>query len=271
MSWMSSRNAKCGMLMVGGAMLMFSTSAKADLLVHLTFDGANAGTNTGTAGAISWGDAPDNGNRVTNTPDGSSYAYHTNNDQPWTNSLGAPTLTYNEFTVSFWAIGPGNGYDWRDFFSFGSVGSGLKLERVGGVEPDGQVALYSYGTNPISSFSSLVTTATTDSTNNDQWHLITLTASKTANHAVLYLDGTAQASTTWAGNAATISLFQISSQLGDGTRKMTSTFDDVRIYNQALTATDVATLYSGTSVPTPAALPAGLSLLGLAALRRRRA
>lgn len=244
--WMSLAGAMLGLSLV---------PAKAALVYHLTFDGATPGENAGTGGAIPWGGAaPANGNLVSSAP-GMGNAYNTASHNPWTNALGNASFTFAEGTVSFWTNGATT--SWDDYFSFGAVGSAVKLERT----DTGKVALYLTGTP--------VTTTAIESTStltNGTWNLVTLTFNSTTNQAILYINGVQEAQTTWTGSAA-ISQFQLGSELGATSRTIVSSFDDVRLYNNALSALEVAALMP---VPEPSvALLGGLGALAL--LRRRRA
>lgn len=234
------------------SMLSVSVS-EAALLYHLTFDEVDPGANSGTAGAISWGSAPTAPNLVTSMP-GMGNAYNTANNKPWTNDLANAALTFNEVTISFW--NNGGTTNWDDYISLGTTGANLKLERTS----SGTVALYQVGTT-VPSFNSVVSTTNVDS----GWHLITLTLSEFNNESILYIDGVEESSTTWAGSATEIDQFQLASELGNSGRAITTTLDDVRIYNNALSASEVAAL-----VPEPSST----SLLGLGVasllLRRKR-
>ena len=83
--------------------------------------------------------------------------------------------------------------------------------------------------------------------NDSKWHHIVATTTSSAQ--VLYLDGVAVATGTQTFvNAASSDLFQIG-RLGSGSDYFGGELSDVKIYNNALTATEVKELYSGASVP----------------------
>lgn len=97
--------------------------------------------------------------------------------------------------------------------------------------------------------------------------------------STLYVNG-AVAGTGAAANAiqSDISTFGIGSYQGGGSWVFSGSIDDVQVYHQALSSSDMALLGANpgldldaiAAIPAPAALPAGLALLGLAAMRRRR-
>ncbi len=87
----------------------------------------------------------------------------------------------------------------------------------------------------------------TTSLNNNRWHLLTMSVTRSSANAKLYVDGVQEASVTKSnlGNdIASVNSFYV------GTERTLAVFfhgliDDVRIYNRALSATEILNMYNG--------------------------
>ncbi len=242
-------------------------SAQANLVSHWSFDTAD-----GLVVADSQGNF--NGTLSGTTP---YVAGHSGN-----------ALSFNSLQGSFVTIGTDNALNWSGAafsfslwvktssvesltFFFSKHNSGSHNGYAGALN---QHNLGAFGVANAASFYVSGSDQTTITViNDDTWHHLAFTYQAGASQS-LYVDGVLRATTsTPAGiveNSAPLLLGGM--MLGSPTSTYTGLLDEVRMYNHALSAGEVATL-SGTAVPEPAssAALAGATLLGLAATRRRRA
>lgn len=103
-----------------------------------------------------------------------------------------------------------------------------------------------------------------------QWYHMAGIWNGTTDTLLLYVNGVL--SNTGSASTGTVSIagWHVGGRFDNGIVPFDGALADVRMYSRVLSAGDVAELYAlGTPVPTPAALPAGLAMLGLAAMRRR--
>lgn len=106
--------------------------------------------------------------------------------------------------------------------------------------------------------------------NDGQWHQIVAVLDGSSGIASLYIDGGLAASISGASTQYNSTPFLIGGTTAGPT--YTGLIDEVKIYDNALSAGDVQSLYSSelSQVPEPAAiLLFGIGLLGLAGIRRR--
>jgi len=97
-------------------------------------------------------------------------------------------------------------------------------------------------------------------TTSDTWHYLTVVFDKTNSKVRLYLDGSLDTAT---DKSISISYsdatdFQIGKNVAGGTQNWKGSIDDVRIYNRALSATEVAALYRAGEVTRKVANNQGL-------------
>lgn len=137
-------------------------------------------------------------------------------------------------------------------------------------------------------------TTTVDVDADNTWQLVALVVDRTAGEFTVYVDGVAETAFTFAWNDGgawtpnlipagvdSIDLNASDLKIGEknGNTGLVALLDDYAIYDTALTAQQVSNLFdrSGSPdnldaivIPVPAALPAGIVLIGLAAARRHR-
>lgn len=121
--------------------------------------------------------------------------------------------------------------------------------------------------------------------NNDEgigdWAMLvgTWDGTTNVNGVKFYVNGTLIAQATANGDGSnTRDIFLGGNAGAAGTREYIGFLDEVAIFDTALSASNISDLYAkaqldpdtGGDIPTPAALPAGLALLGFVAARRRR-
>ncbi len=114
-------------------------------------------------------------------------------------------------------------------------------------------------------------------TTTDEWHHVAVTWASGGVHNVnIYLDGTLQGVFSQSASNQTINtasgddLRFGASIHPDGSRWFNGLLDDVRLYDHVLSGAEIQTLATATpEIPAPAALPAGLVLLGLVLTLRR--
>lgn len=107
----------------------------------------------------------------------------------------------------------------------------------------------------------------------DAWANVILTGD--GQTLTLTVDGYSASVTYEPGENTMLSNFQLGSQWGDGGRRVTADFDDLAIWNRALSAEEVALLAqgavaNGAIIPEPTTATLSLLALGGLAARRRR-
>jgi hypothetical protein len=209
------------------------------------FDDGTSGSTPGTA-------ADSSGNGYTGILNGSDTAWTTsgkignglvfnaaNNDYVNVSVSSGPLLNPVNFTYSFWlkTTGLNNTYQTPLMGSGSDTSSGTQIQDEG---PFGGAVTcrtnYSGGADDLTIPRSLV--------NDGNWHLLTCTLNGTTK--VFYVDGAAVSSggiTSYNPNIS--NYYSLGSNWGSGSATMT--FDDVRVYNQAISATDIALLYKTTA------------------------
>jgi MYXO-CTERM domain-containing protein len=104
--------------------------------------------------------------------------------------------------------------------------------------------------------------------NDGQWRHIALTLSTVDNLAALYVDGAIVGSSEWIWSGD-VNTLHIGNSFGWKIMSTTAAIDDVGVWNEALSASAVASLAATAVVPEPMGM-SFLALGGLALLRRRR-
>ena len=163
---------------------------------------------------------------------GSAYAHLT--ATPPTNLPAADRAV----TISAW-IKLGSTATVQDAVALGDGGSnGIKL----GIQSVGSLAAWTWGPTPT-------TLAGTMAPGDGAWHQVTFTYDGTNNN--LYLDGALQSTSTAAHQSGATTVAQLGSY--DGTHELMAAggaIDDVRVYNRALTATEISALALGNTPAT---------------------
>ena len=257
-----TRNRWTRVIAVGA--LLCAPGSQASLIAHYTFDNAAArgedtsgNSNTGAPGLGS-----DGNTYLTDTINGISTTVLNTDELAATNSTGwaipnSMTVSSTSFTVSTWMKRTGsiNGY----LFDQNSGRVIIALTASNGSFYDGS-SWYDFATNNGSEYV------------DGNWHLATVVVTPDGGGgslATYYLDG-ALYDTITSTNRVTLSTQgtnfkqRVGSDNGGGA-SMRAALDDIRIYDHALSASDVAAL-----VPEPSvALLGSLGLIG-GLMRRRR-
>lgn len=119
--------------------------------------------------------------------------------------------------------------------------------------------------------------------NDNEWHMVAVVidANDTLNNVGFYIDGNLVSPTssssvlvnttgTGSGTAATPNQFFFASGGNTTTQMWIGQVDDFRIYNSALSETELDSIYNAMAVPEPALTPLVIGLAGLAGAARRR-
>jgi len=174
-------------------------------------------------------------------------------------------LTVREVSVSCWVNVPSTGFGaWDDWWEL-TAGGWIVAEIAGNnaIATNGTPEIY---TNTGVGF---IEFPGPPDLRGAGWHLLTATASASANELKLYVDGSLWHSGTWAGSAA-LTGFSVGYGRTRNGRYINSVIDEVQLYDYALPAEQVHYLLENPSKAIPE--PASIALLaaGLAALARRR-
>jgi len=165
------------------------------------------------------------------------------------------------FTISFWANDSVN--NWDNWVSFGN--DSFELQNTS----SNTLAMYNPGGTPGYPGGLASSTAFGASL----LHVV-IAADSSEGKIRLYIDGNLEDTANWTVAAtSTLGWFAVGGLYGTSIRNIDATIDDVQIYDEALDQDQVTILYNHPGevyIPAPAALPAGLALLGLVALRRRQ-
>lgn len=231
-------------------------------VVHQSFDGdvVNDGTHVHTATT--------NGSpTLTSTPTspvGSQSMRFDGNDTGDAvvyTGLGGAGISAGAVTIALWANTDIGASPWNDWWSFSTSDGGEMALELNGA---GKVSLFNLGGTDVGAGEQLF--PNTIDLRDGLWHHLAWTADQAAGTQAFYVDGVLIATGAWT-STQTIDGYAIGSRLSSlGNRDIGAYIDDFIIYDRALSAAEVATLVA----PTPAALPAGLLLLGAFAARRRR-
>lgn len=260
---------------------LFATSAHAALLVQYNFDGGNA-NDTGTGTPANGTLIGANSGFTSSTPGGSGLAYSTGagvNDYITTGTTVTPDAgppaklaSLNAFTISMWV----------NLQAVPVLGDRLVSTWDGSNGIDFRINTASATNFPlVLSVDGATTTSanvTAPSTNTWLFLAVTYDGSVTTGNVRFYTGRTDVAAAQLGGvgnsNAGVVASTGGALQIG-GTpataldRSPSAFFDDVRIYDTVLTATELEAVRAS-NIPEPASLGlVGLSLLGLMARRRR--
>ena len=153
---------------------------------------------------------------------------------------------FSDFTVTAYATA----VDWDVNSSSSIVGSwstGSNADWFNiGINSSGQVSfIVDTGDND----GGLIATNYTHSLVDDSWHQLVGVCDRTTNLIYLYLDGVEVATTSFTDNTIINPTNLNIGELGGGYEFWDGQISDVKIFNKALTATEVKELYSGASVP----------------------
>lgn len=248
--------------LVALASLQYGSAA---LVAHLTFDDpTDLLKNTGS-GTIVWGGSVG----ITAEVDGKfggALSLTTTSDV-YSNQAGTALGTdLNLFTVGMHVRqipgGANQMLNWQDFASFGDDNnSTFKFEFTGDTK---KAALYSDG-SPGGGTVNIGPSATGSVVNVGGWHHLAMVSDGA--FMSFYIDGALQGSAAYTGTGA-LDAIQLAGAYGAG-RKQNVQIDDLAIWNEALTADQIAGI-SSSAIPEPTSVALlGLSGLGLL-LRRRR-
>ncbi len=241
-------------------------SGHAALVAHLTFDDstdtASILANDGS-GEIVWGGSAG----ITSTADGrfGKAITLTTTSDVYSNQ-GATNLatTLGLFTVSMHIRqtpgGASNMANWQDFASFGDNNASVFKFELNGAHKS--ASLYSAG-SPGGGTANIDGGAP-PTVNDGAWHHLAMVSNGTTME--FFVDGVSKGSVAYAGNTSALDAIQLAGAYGDG-RKQNVQIDDLGIWNEALSSTQIAN-FSINAIPEPSA--ALLGALGLLALLRRR-
>ncbi len=188
--------------------------------------------------------------QTTDGINGEAFDLNPNNNDAGPDHLDVPVpagMTVGEFTVSFWVNTTTVHGSWNDLFGIGigsPVNGSYVLEMPGGGASAGSVAGFNIsGTVPNTNSITGINTSIADG----NWHHVVLSASTSGNTASIYIDGVQEGTTTWAGTAPITAL-----RLGDDPnrddRNIQAAFDDLRIYDVALSGAEVTEVYNQNGV-----------------------
>ncbi|GAF77370.1 unnamed protein product, partial [marine sediment metagenome] len=150
----------------------------------------------------------------------------------------ASGLDVNEVTVAFWLKMPESHQPWGPIVTL--VGSSYDWD----IEPGESGELCLFGV--AGGGAGVLTNSTSATLNDDQWHHVAFTLSKSGNAARIYVDGNPDRSGGFSNSEAVKSV-----RLGYRTRLQGAWYsgllDDVQIYNTALSQSQIETLADGGS------------------------
>jgi len=130
-------------------------------------------------------------------------------------------------------------------------------DKSGNIYVDGNYWVYLTTTDPLDISGS--------------WHNLVYTYDNNNMASSVYLNGVLQANNASSTNMEIMNTVDSPIHIGSPDASFDVSIDDMRIYNRALSSSEVATLYATESVPEPSALSLlAVGLGGLALMRRRR-
>lgn len=269
------RAMKLACVAIAACALVGASSAHAALIGHWTFDegtgttaadsstNANTATLAGAAGSWTTGQIDDAYELGGNT---SRFELADSSDLQVTGAVSVSAWVRPSAISNFGVIAgiDQTGGTANDMYSLKTTGSSSNRLNWQVIGPGTNVNLESsdnfFGTGELSDGS--------------QWvHVVGVYDPSGGGSAVLYINGLPDVSTASVPTSiqSVATPFQIGQNAADSGFPYLGAVDDIRVYDEALSAQDVAALFAAAQpVPTPAALPAGLALLTLAAARRRR-
>lgn len=211
-------------------------SASAGLVAHYTFDNAgNLGANSGSA-TIPWAAFSGVTRSTNNKFGGGSGSFVRGTSQARTGSFAATAAGLNRFSVSVHVYANtalAELSNWPDFLSMGNTAgySQFVTEATG---PGGGISLYK--------FSSATTTDgfAAGSLTNNTWQHLGIVSDGTA--VSFYVNGIVRGNPIPYTGTGAISAIGLAERYGSTTRGITTLLDDVAIYDEALTAKQMAWL-----------------------------
>ncbi|QQL44664.1 LamG-like jellyroll fold domain-containing protein [Sulfuriroseicoccus oceanibius] len=244
-------------LLSSSVVAMFAMShASAAMVAYFTFDNElDMGENTGT-GVMDWNQSSD----VAAVPGrfGGGGGFFAGASQFWDADFDVLGVTMTSFTISMHVQGDADA--WRDYLSFGNADGIAFLEHTGG----NTTALWGVG-----GADGVNVQSPTDVSSG--WHHLGVVGDGAT--LSYYVNGAFVGSTN-NFSTGTMTSFQLGSRWGDGVRAITADIDDVAIFDEVLSADQMAFLSlnaagSATQVPEPG-LQALLALGGFTWIMRRR-
>ncbi|GAA5495566.1 hypothetical protein Rhal01_01745 [Rubritalea halochordaticola] len=236
----------------------------AGLVAHYTMDNdADFGENSGSA---TIGLNSISGIGATDGKFGGGAEFTVGSSVFWTNQFGSANTDLSQFSVSMHVRTTATA-NWKDYISFGTNNSVVFVFESNGASPQ-SVSLYNIG--DVGGVASSAISGTPQ-INDGNWHHLGLTSDGA--NITFYIDGAAIGSTAYTGTG-TITAFQLASRFGEGARAINSDIDDVAVYDEALSATQMEYLSNNVATVSAIPEPSSMTLLGISSLalilRRRR-
>jgi hypothetical protein len=230
---------KTGFILLAAGGMLLTPVVRGDLIFYYNFDDDTM-TNQGS-GSATLNNIPTAASYIDGAP-GFGRAFNSANNHPWASPGIGGGLTMDQLTVS--VMMRSSGLDsWDDFWSIYDGTNHMYLETNGSNSASvfGTTPTY-FDTNNLSS---------TENIEDGEWHFLTMTADVGTDTSKLYIDGELKNTQGW-NWTGTVSQFQLTSRLFDSARALTADIDEFRIYDEALSATEVADLM--TAIPEPTSL-----------------